>query len=202
MFDLTKIDQGFDEDYDALKLSYTSRELAIWRLLTCTEDFTRLLYLYFPDDYLPAIFMKLDDIKYVYKFSVQKVYKSFQSYPSSKLTLFLDKKSYQEYSGLILKTLHYAKAVHLMSMLFPKTFNIVSKEDNNYYVKYRDDYNLNYNMLEAVGINKPKSDDFIRLLLIFYCERYFDNSDEYTNYIIHLLIDSVSIKKRKVVSCH
>lgn len=194
-----KIDQGFDEDYEAVKLSHTSRELAIWRLLTCTEDFTRLMYLYCPDDYLPAIFMRLDDIKYVYKFTVQKVYKSFKSYPFAKLTLSVDKKSYPQYSGLVLKTIAYSKAVHLMSMLFTKTFNIVSQEDNNYYVKYRDDYNLNYNMLEAVGINKPKTDDFIRLLLIFYCERYFDNSNEYTNHITYLLIDSISIKNRKVV---
>lgn len=199
MFDLAKIDQGFDEAYEAIKLSHTSRELAIWRLLTCTEDFTRLMYIYCPNDYLPAIFMRLDDIKYVYKFSVQKVYKSFKSYPSATLKLSVDKNSYPQYSGLVLKSVDYSKAVHLMAMLFSKTYNIASQEDNNYYINYRDDYNLNYNMLESVGLNKPKTDSFIQLLLLFYCEGYFENSDAYTTPITSLLIDSISIKNRKVI---
>ncbi|WAU73700.1 hypothetical protein [Acinetobacter sp. TR11] len=195
MFDLNKFDKNFDEAYESLNLTLTSRELAIWRLLTVAEDFTRIMYMSIGINDPVVFSIKLDEMKYIYKFSINKIYKDFKSFPSLNLKLSTDKKSYPEYFNFILKTIDYKKAVHLMSMLHTNTFSIQSTTNNNYYIKYKNDYNISYNMLESIGINKPKTDDFISLLVNFY----FRQDDNYfVNRISEILYENVFLKKRKI----
>ena len=80
-------------------------------------------------------------------------------------------------------------------MLHTNTFSIQSTTNNNYYIKYKNDYNISYNMLESIGINKPKTDDFISLLVNFY----FRQDDNYfVNRISEILYENVFLKKRKI----
>lgn len=195
MFDLNKIDKNFDEDYENIKLTFTSRELAIWRFLTVVEDFTRIMYMNIGTSDPVSLSIQLDDIKYVYKFAINRIYRQFKSFPNTNLKLTTDKKSYLEYFDLVKKTLDYKRSVHLMSMLHSEIFTIKSKTNNHYHIHYKGDYHPNYNMLELMGINKPETDNFIKILITFY----FNHSLIFLiEDMVNILSSNVHIKKRKI----
>lgn len=198
IIELDVIDSFLDKEIENIELRRKSLQLAIWQYLTVAEDFSRWAYIHNDGevDFEMVGFINFK-MKFVYKFSVQKLCNEMINIEILNPNLKTSEKEYKEYNGLIKTTFDYVRKYNMLSKLHDNTCVLRILEENKVICDYiQDEYLFEYSALELIGHGKSVSDKFINVILSFY---YLNDETELKDFIYLSLKEKVSLKKRKII---
>lgn len=198
VFELSVIDSLLDKEIENIELRKRSLQLAIWQYLTVAEDYSRLAYIYNDGEIGFEMISFINfKMKFVYKFSVQKICSEMIDVEIKNVNLKTSEKEYKEYQGLIKTTFGYVGKYNMLSKLHDSTCVLRLLEDNKVFCEYtQSEYLFEYSALELIGHGKSVSDKFISVMLSFY---YLSDDTELKDFIYLNLKEKVSLRKRNII---
>lgn len=186
------IEEWADKEFESFELPHAIKDVAIWHILTASEDWTRMLFTRHIEKPEQEIDATVDRLKYAIKVILTRISRKAKIdtiFPTPQKTI---PAAYILATKLIIAGLEYSDMIRVFTSIHSGNSEI-KKSDGYFEITYREDYDERYSALEVLNHGREPEYDITTLLYNNLSGRSPDNE------LATVITNGVRIRNGRVV---
>ncbi|MEJ8674353.1 hypothetical protein [Chromobacterium amazonense] len=191
LIDIKEIEEIIDNQLYKIETPHIIKNIAIWHLLTVSEDAARMLFIKHIEMTAQEINIFIDESKYALRHCLNHIIKNSKNYqfPPPNKTI---PKSYSQATELFYASLNYEKHCRVIASYYNNR-SLIEKANNVYHFKHIDSIDARYSALEGFKHGAEQNLDITSLLY------HWLNDSQFSSIMSSKFIKHARLRKGQVL---